>query len=536
MAAFVASLPPTTTTQPNPTTFCLWKGSRRRTHGGGGGGCSFTSTARHALSDIYLRDESSWSSSLMTASSSSFSMADVKSWGQTYLQRDLVLWLLTTTTVPSDDTTQTTIPYFNTMNDDGATTQLQRSPASILLSSSSSASTAYRSLTQSEISLLQKAFASYYDNSNKNVEQSKELLGECISIWTSTSQSGDEIAALYRVRGDVNMAYPTRPRLTTPPPFTIWKVRMDTRPIRSQMMMQKMGRQSDVPIVAQMMQASKDYEVYFTATSRLDDEVIENESEKKEGNSVVAFTKDGTSNNKRGVDSTRLFSSVIKDGIQRNPYAAWEWGMVYRSLHMYNKAAEMHRLAALAFEEIGDNARSVICALDRGIDLACGLTEDNNVMGKGKSSNEAGRRISMVKEVLEDAISSDVDVGGRDVELLQRLVAKEGEARVVLSGVLWSLDQSNGSKAAAEAQFGTCCTRLDELNADYRARMGKTSTSNNGKTSKSISGSVGFSIDDIVGADEASCSRFKNDNFIEEKLVWNDGMKILVKRFLSLSH
>jgi hypothetical protein len=66
--------------------------------------------------------------------------------------------------------------------------------------------------------------------------------------------------------------------------------------------------------------------------------------------------------------------------------------------------------------------------------------------------------------------------------------------------------------------------------------MGKTSTSNNGKTSKSISGSVGFSIDDIVGADEASCSRFKNDNFIEEKLVWNDGMKILVKRFLSLSH
>jgi len=308
------------------------------------------------------------------------------------------------------------------------------------------------------------------------------------------------------------------------------------RSIRSQMMMQKMGRQSDVPTVAQMMQASKDYEVYFTATSRFDDEVIEDEAEKKEGNSVVASTKDGTSNNKRGVDSTRLFSSVIKDGIQRNPYAAWEWGMIYRSLHMYNEAAEMHRLAALAFEEIGDNARSVICALDRGIDLACGLAEDNNVMGKGKSSNEAGRRISMVKEVLEDAISSDVDVGGRDVELLQRLVAKEGEARVVLSGVLWSLDQSNGSKAAAEAQFGTCCTRLDELNADYRARMGKTSTSSNGKTSKSISGSVGFSIDDIVGADEASCSRFKNDNFIEEKLVWNDGMKILVKRFLSLSH
>lgn len=210
MAAFVPSLPPTT--QPNPTTYCLWKGSSRRTHGGGSG-CSFTSTARHALSDIYLRDESSWSSSLMTASSSSssISMADVNSWGQTSLQRDLVLWLLTTTTVPSDDTTQTTIPYFNTVNDDGATTQLQRSSASILLSSSSSSSsTAYRPLTQAEISLLQKAFASYYDNSNKNVEQAKELLGECISIWISTSQSGDEIAALYRVRGDVNMVSTNR--------------------------------------------------------------------------------------------------------------------------------------------------------------------------------------------------------------------------------------------------------------------------------------------------------------------------------------
>lgn len=293
--------------------------------------------------------------------------------------------------------------------------------------------------------------------------------------------------------------------------------------------------------MAQMMQASKDYEVYFIATSRVDDDLEDgagiassNEMEKNSSNTPTeASTRNSIDN-----DSTMSLSSVIKDGIQHNPYAAWEWGMINRSLHMYNEAAEIHRLAALAFEEIGDNARSVICALDRGIDMASGLAEDStNIMGKDKGNNNAGRkRLLMVKKVLENAISSDVDVGGRDVELLQRLVAKEGEARVVLAGVLWNLDDSNGSKAAAESQFGTACTRLDELNADYRSRMGKTTASNNAKSTRLTGdGILGYSIDDIVWADEASCSRFKNDKFIEEKLVWNGGLRMLVKKFLSLS-
>lgn len=297
------------------------------------------------------------------------------------------------------------------------------------------------------------------------------------------------------------------------------------RAVRSQMM--QLSTKGDIT-VTQMMQASKDYEAYFTATSRVDDNIIENDevgvagSEKREN---VSSKRVSSTINNDDVDA-KLFPSIIKDGIQRNPYAAWEWGMIYRSLHMYNEAAEVHHLAALAFEEIGDNARSVICALDRGIDTASGLAEEKINM-----------KLSMVKRVLEDAISSDVDVGGRDVELLQRLVAKEGEARVVLAGVLWSLDDSSGSKSAAESQFGTACTRLDELNADYRTRMGKTLASSNVKTPRlsSVGGAVGYSIDDIVGADEASCSRFKNDKFIEDKLVWNDGLRILVKKFLSLS-
>ena len=37
--------------------------------------------------------------------------------------------------------------------------------------------------------------------------------------------------------------------------------------------------------------------------------------------------------------------------------------------------------------------------------------------------------------------------------------------------------------------------------------------------------SVRFSIDVIFGAGEASCGRFKNETFTEERLVWSDGMR-----------
>jgi hypothetical protein len=138
---------------------------------------------------------------------------------------------------------------------------------------------------------------------------------------------------------------------------------------------------------------------------------------------------------------------------------------------------------------------------------------------------------------LEDAISSTVDVEGRDVNLLQRLVAKEGEARVALAGLLWNTDAGGG---AAESQFGTACARLDELNADYRNREADRVRRGGERASPGGGGasgraSLGYSIDDIVGADEASCSRFKNEKFVEEKLVWSDGLKTLVGKFLTLS-
>ena len=249
--------------------------------------------------------------------------------------------------------------------------------------------------------------------------------------------------------------------------------------------------------ISQAKQASNDYEAYFTLTSSLDND---DSNSKNEGE----------------------ISDVIIDGMQKNPYAAWEWGMVNRVAQDYYMAAEIHQLSMVAFDDIGDKPRSVICGLDRGIDLANGL-------GGSGSSKVDSKQLSIVRKILEDAIESDVNVEGRDVELLQRLVAKEGEARTALAGILWN----SNAKAAAEAQYGTACTRLDELNADYQRRE----QLNEGRMAppKPSGVGLGYSIDDINGANEASCSRFKNDKFVEEKLVWSEDLQTKVKKFLTLS-
>ena len=66
----------------------------------------------------------------------------------------------------------------------------------------------YRQLTNEEVLTLQNAFGSFYGGGQgmqKNLPQAYELFTKCIKIWKETQQSGDEIAGLYRVRGDLNM-------------------------------------------------------------------------------------------------------------------------------------------------------------------------------------------------------------------------------------------------------------------------------------------------------------------------------------------
>ena len=63
-------------------------------------------------------------------------------------------------------------------------------------------------LTNDEITTLQNAFSAFYGNgrgTTRNLNEANELFTKCINIWIETQQGGDEIAGLFRVRGDLNM-------------------------------------------------------------------------------------------------------------------------------------------------------------------------------------------------------------------------------------------------------------------------------------------------------------------------------------------
>lgn len=319
--------------------------------------------------------------------------------------------------------------------------------------------------TQDEIKLLREALGAIYGE--RNPEKAADLLTKAISVWER--QAPDERAALVRVRGDCYMEllnaqdaekdYTTTIDLLTGPggeladPGELPAARLGRgRALRS------MGKITP----EQFKQASDDYQISLRLSSR--EEWDTNEE-------------------------------LEQDGVQRNPYAGWEWGMAQRGAGDYKKAAETHTLAAFAFKDIGDRARSVISELDAGIDLAA--TED----------------VKEAKTLLEGAIKKTTSVEGTDVELLQRVIAKEGEARLALASILWSNDE----KAAAESQLGEACNRLEQLQADSDAREEKRRKT--GAVPLVKVKKLPFTIDDTVGT-ECSCSRFKNEKFLSETLLW----------------
>ena len=239
------------------------------------------------------------------------------------------------------------------------------------------------------------------------------------------------------------------------------------------------------------------------------------------GRAIRSMTKLSTDQYKKAAEdyqiSLRLSSredwdtneEMEQDGASRNPYAAWEWGMAQRGSGDYKKAAETHILASSAFKEIGDRARSVIAKLDAGIDLA------------------ATDEVQEAKQILEDAIKSTTTVEGRDVELLQRVIAKEGEARVALASVLWSSNE----KAAAESQLGEACSRLEQLQADADER--EAAKIKSGIMPAVKAKKLPYTIDDTVGT-ECSCSRFKNDKFVTETLGWPEPLQAKVSKLTKL--
>lgn len=271
-----------------------------------------------------------------------------------------------------------------------------------------SANAAIEGPTNEQIDLLRRAFAALY-NEGGSPEVALPLLNDVVEAWAK--QPADERAGLYRVRGDCHLR------------------------------------------LLQMKDAVKDY---TTAIELLDgpDGDLADPSERpaaRLGRARAIMSVKG--DNKLPVDKVSAKMAVddytlalklssreewdtdeenITDGAQRNPYAAWERGSAMRAAGEFADAYKAHSLASESFENIGDHARAVISSLDAGIDLAA--TGD----------------VALTKRFLEPAIRSSIGVESRDVELLERVVSKEGEARIALASILWD----NNEKQQAESYLG----------------------------------------------------------------------------------
>lgn len=319
-----------------------------------------------------------------------------------------------------------------------------------------------------EVKLLQSAFGAFYGA--RDAVKAEELLTRAISAWER--QAPDERAALYRVRGDCYLKlqraedavkdYDTTIRLLEGPGGD--KADPDEVPAAHLGRARALRSLGGSITSDRAATAAQDYRVALRLTSRED------------------WDTD---------------AELEEDGANRNPYAAWEWGTARRNAGDYSGAAESHTIASLAFDEIGDRARAVVSALDAGIDAAA----------IGGNTKEATK-------MLEKALKRTTSVEGNDVALLQRVIGKEGEARMALASILWDAQDRPG----AEAQLGEACVRLDQLDADLAAR--EAARIKSGAMPPVATTKLGFSIDDIPGAGEIGCSRFKNEKFVTETLAW----------------
>ena len=332
-----------------------------------------------------------------------------------------------------------------------------------------------------DIDLLRQAMAAYYNQQDRDVSKAEGLLTQAIQAWQS--QPVDELAGLYRIRADCYMS------LLKPDDA----IQDYSRSIK---LLQGPGGQnadpSDLPAAylgrarairgkgalatkAEAVQAAEDYKNSIKLSSRED---WDTEQE------------------------------LLEDGASRNPYATWEWGSSLRAAGRFTEAADIHVLASVAFLEIGDRARSVISLIDSGIDLAAGGMVDDAI------------------PLLKTGIKKTVSIEGRDIELLQRVVAKEGEGRLALSSILWE----SGELGVAEKYFGDGCLRLEQLEQDAQARNANRKGLVTPEPSK-----LKFSIDDQPGVFEVSCSKFKNEKFLTEVLQWPDSLKQKVTKLNNLS-
>jgi len=201
---------------------------------------------------------------------------------------------------------------------------------------------------------------------------------------------------------------------------------------------------------------------------------------------------------------------LLEDGARTNPYAAWEYGMALRLNGQYSKAQQLHQMASDDFDDIGDPARAAISLLDAGIDAASDVA----------STTSAQSAIALLRE----GIAKVKTVEGRDIPLLQRVIAKEGEGRMALASVEWT----SGDRREAENQLGLACQRLDQLEADAIAR-------NKLNPPPKLPERLTFNIDDVVGPLDISCTRLRNTEYLTQRLEWPSSLQEKVGKLYSLS-
>jgi hypothetical protein len=333
--------------------------------------------------------------------------------------------------------------------------------------------------TEEDVALLRQAFSEFYGVA-RDLAVSDKLLSQTIDRWEATKQPADELAGLYRVRGDCRMlsaqavdaASDYNRAVTLLQNDPVAAAAADPVELPAALLGRARAKKSQKMSSQSAVSAAADYEQALKLTSR---EEWDTEQE------------------------------LLEDGASRNPYAAFEWGSALRTSGDYSKAALAHSLAALSFDATGDKGRAVVSQLDAGIDLASIATDV-------KSKDEA---ISVLKK----AIQQTKGVEARDVTLLQRVIAKESEGRMALAALLWndSGNNSSNSKQQAETNLGEACIRLEQLQADAAGRKAVERTD--------PIAPLPYSIDDSgVAPLDMSCQKFKNTAFLND-LEWSESLQ-----------
>mmetsp|Transcript_24927 Transcript_24927/g.58486 ORF Transcript_24927/g.58486 Transcript_24927/m.58486 type:complete len:443 (-) Transcript_24927:59-1387(-) len=331
--------------------------------------------------------------------------------------------------------------------------------------------------TKEEILTLQKAFAAFY-GTQRDPQTALQLLDE--SIRNFERQPPDERAGLYRVRGDCKMALKNPVEAVEDYASAIDLLLLPESKNKAdpaELPASTLGRARAIRSLGskassqQVETAAKDYKEVLVLSSREDWDTIEEK---------------------------------VEDGAKTNPYAAWEYGMALRRNGQYEEAKAIHSLTSDLFDSISDRPRAVISLLDAGIDAAC---------AEASSGIDSG-----AKALLRKGVGYTTTAESRDVALLQRVVAKEGEARVVLAAMEWTDPNDKSLRNDAEKDLSTACERLDQLEQDAMERGKKKVVKDPSKLVSQVP-KLRFNIDDYPGALETSCARLtKNKEFQQERL------------------